>query len=196
MLARFAGVPWDCLGPPRSFMRVELTPLIPRGGSWPAFRPTAYESDAFGQRLIPLARRWQRHRTLQSAPRMLAISFGLALLVVLGATALGLSRLVIGLALLPVLIPIFVLVARALVAPPSAERGTGLRPAACDVRAPVHGCRRLASRRTHARSTAAGCVAGPCRSERESRLSLPGAPRRTGSSGNRRRGDWLSVCWP
>ena len=99
-------------------MRAEIASLIPRGGSWPAFRPTAYESDALGQRLLPLARRWQRHRTLQSAPRMLAISFGIALLVVLGAAALGLSRLVIGLALLPVLIPISVLVARALVAPP------------------------------------------------------------------------------
>ncbi len=99
-------------------MRVELAPLIPRGVSWPAFRATAYESDAFGQRLIPLARRWQRHQTLRSAPRMLAISFSTGLLVVLGATALGWSQLVIGLALVAVLTPLVVLAMRALVAPP------------------------------------------------------------------------------
>lgn len=99
-------------------MRFELAPLIPRGGSWPAFRATAYGPDAFGQRLIPLARRWQRHRTLLSAPRVLTISFGLALLVVVGAAALGLPRFVSVLVLGVAMIPAVALAARALVAPP------------------------------------------------------------------------------
>ena len=99
-------------------MRVDFTHAFARGGIRPAFRATAYGSDAFGQRLIPLARRWQRHRTLQSAPRVLTISFGFALLVVLGAAALGLPRLVIGLALGVATIPVVALAARALVAPP------------------------------------------------------------------------------
>jgi len=99
-------------------MRLELAPLNPRGGSWPAFRATAYGPDAFGQRLIPLARRWQRYRTLKSAPRVLTISFGLALLLVLGAAALGLPRFVIILVLGVAMIPVVALVARALVAPP------------------------------------------------------------------------------
>lgn len=99
-------------------MQFELSPLIPRGGSWPAFRATAYGPDAFGQRLIPLARRWQRHRTLLSAPRVLTISFGVALFLVLGAAALGLPRFVIALALGAAMIPVVALAARALVAPP------------------------------------------------------------------------------
>ena len=99
-------------------MRLELAPLIPRDGSWPAFRATAYGPDAFGQRLIPLARRWQRHRTLLSAPRVLTISFGLALLVVLGAAAVGLPRFVSVLVLGVAMIPVVALVARAQVAPP------------------------------------------------------------------------------
>lgn len=99
-------------------MRFELAPLVPRGGSRPAFRATAYGSDAFGQRLIPLARRWQRHRTLLSAPRVLTIGFGLALLVVLGAAALGLPRFVIVPALGVAVVPAVALAARALVAPP------------------------------------------------------------------------------
>lgn len=99
-------------------MRVELSPLIARGVSRPAFRATAYGSDAFEQRLIPLARRWQRHRTLQSAPRVLAVALGLALLVVLVAAGFGLPRLLFALSLGVAMIPVVALVARALVAPP------------------------------------------------------------------------------
>ena len=99
-------------------MRVEVSLLKARGVSRPAFRATAYGSDAFEQRLIPLARRWQRHRTLQSAPRVLAVASGLALLVVLVAAGFGLPRLVIALSLCVAMILVVALMARALVAPP------------------------------------------------------------------------------
>ena len=98
-------------------MRLELTHPMARRGSWPAFRTTAYGSDAFEQRLVPLARRWQRHRTLQVAPRALAVGFGLALVLLLGASALDLPQVLVGLALGAALIPMIVLAARALVAP-------------------------------------------------------------------------------
>ena len=55
-------------------MRIELTPRLARGIAWPAFRGTAYGPDALEQRLLPLARRWQRYRTLQEAPRVLTVA--------------------------------------------------------------------------------------------------------------------------
>lgn len=54
---------------------------------------------------------------MQAAPRILTIGFGLALLVVLVAAALGLPRILVGLALSVALLPMFVLAARLLVAP-------------------------------------------------------------------------------
>lgn len=99
-------------------MRVALPPLVVPSGSWPAFRATSYGSDAFEQQLIPLARRWQRHRTLQAAPRVLTTGFGAALLLALIGASLGLSHLTVGLALGIAAVPMIALVARALVAPP------------------------------------------------------------------------------
>ena len=99
-------------------MRVDLRHPFPRRDSWPAFRATAYGTDAFQQRLIPLARRWQRHRTLQAAPRVLAFGFGLALLVSLAVSALGLSHLAVMVALSVAVVPAVLLAARAWVAPP------------------------------------------------------------------------------
>ncbi len=98
-------------------MRVELAHPFARGNSWPTFRAVAYGSNAFEQRLVPLARRWQRYRTLQAAPRVLAMGFGLALVPVLVFSALGLPRLVMGLSLAVAVIPVVTLAARALVAP-------------------------------------------------------------------------------
>lgn len=99
-------------------MRAGLTMLRARGASWPAFRSTAYGPDAFEQGLVPLARRWQRYRTLQDAPRVLTAGFGLALVLVLGMAVLGVPRLVVALVLSAAVIPAVVLVARAMVAPP------------------------------------------------------------------------------
>ena len=99
-------------------MRLELTHPIARRDSWPAFRAAAYGSDAFEQRLVPLARRWQRYQTLQAAPRALAVGFGLALVLLFGASVLGVPRYLAGLGLGVALVVPIVLAARALVAPP------------------------------------------------------------------------------
>ena len=98
-------------------MQIELTHPFARDTSWPAFRATAYGSDAFQQRLVPLARRWQRYRTLQAVPRVLTFGFGVALLLAVGVSVLGLPNLVVGLALSAALAPLIPLAARSLVAP-------------------------------------------------------------------------------
>ena len=98
-------------------MQIELTHPFARGTSWPAFRATAYGSDAFQQRLVPLARRWQRYRTLQAAPRILTFGFGVALLLAVGVSVLGLPNLVVGLTLSAALAPVVLLAARSQVAP-------------------------------------------------------------------------------
>ncbi len=99
-------------------MRIELTPRIARGIAWPAFRGTAYGPDALEQRLLPLARRWQRYRTLQEAPRVLTAGVGLALVLVIAMAVAGLPRVMVAVAASVAAVPLVVLAARALVAPP------------------------------------------------------------------------------
>lgn len=99
-------------------MRIARPTLPIHGADWPAFRWAAYGAGALDQRLIPLARRWQRHRTLQDAPRVLTTGFGFALLLVLVGAALGASRPMAAIALGVAAAPAIVLAARALVAPP------------------------------------------------------------------------------
>lgn len=72
----------------------------------------------FEQRLVPLARRWQRYQTLRDAPRLVTAGFGLAIVLMLGLAVAGLPRVAVALALGAAVIPMATLAVRALVTPP------------------------------------------------------------------------------